>query len=433
MKGKAIWRAALAVTAATMLVMMLTACATTARSPRGYTRAGDFTWRLDGPHQRIMSRWTSTSGPTIRITGYTGRSTNVRIPPYIETGPGTRIPVTLFADGAFEGRGLTSVTIPNTVVSIGANAFANNRLTGVEIPSSVRSIGDRAFYNNQLANVRIPDGVNRIGNRAFAGNQIRNMPIRFARSVFADDDPLGQIVPSANIGPVGSMSAGEIAATLGLSGLPARPAGNTPADAVAWRNAWVNVLNRTRNYIWNNPPTLARVTYMTNIRQSGVNFANSTVRVYFDYAVQALQPIDHLRLINGVNRELQATGRHRAWELNLLPDSAAWANINTNHFGVSASVHAGNGSRFGAGSASGRAAGRPHTYMIMPANAYVDVTGIGVRVGTLVAQVPVSALDGLSISMGAGFGIGSMGAYASTPVATTNWMRQLPIEIVRVQ
>jgi predicted small secreted protein len=50
-------------------------------------------------------------------------------------------------DGAFAGcRGLTSVTIPNSVTSIGNYAFVNCRgLTSVTIPNSVTSIGDYAF------------------------------------------------------------------------------------------------------------------------------------------------------------------------------------------------------------------------------------------------------------------------------------------------
>ncbi|MBQ8060217.1 MAG: leucine-rich repeat protein, partial [Prevotella sp.] len=65
--------------------------------------------------------------------------------------------------------GLTSVTIPNSVTSIGSWAFYNcSGLTSVTIPNSVTSIGDRAFYNcSGLTSVTIPNSVTSIGSWAF--------------------------------------------------------------------------------------------------------------------------------------------------------------------------------------------------------------------------------------------------------------------------
>ena len=65
---------------------------------------------------------------------------------------------------------LTSVTIPNSVTSIGNEAFSNcNYLTSVTIPNSVTSIGDKAFSNcTGLTSVTIPNSVTSIGNGAFS-------------------------------------------------------------------------------------------------------------------------------------------------------------------------------------------------------------------------------------------------------------------------
>src|SRR5574344_114788 len=88
------------------------------------------------------------------------------------------IPDTVTAlPAAFAYNQLTSVTIPNSVTSIGMSAFSENQLTSVTIPNSVTSIGDFAFSNNQLTSVTIPDSVTSIGNYAFANNQLTSVTI----------------------------------------------------------------------------------------------------------------------------------------------------------------------------------------------------------------------------------------------------------------
>ena len=80
--------------------------------------------------------------------------------------------VTSIGDGAFSGcTGLTSVVIPDSVTSIGARAFYNcTGLTSVTIGTSVTSIGSNAFYYcTGLTSVTIPDSVASIGSYAFRG------------------------------------------------------------------------------------------------------------------------------------------------------------------------------------------------------------------------------------------------------------------------
>ena len=78
----------------------------------------------------------------------------------------------LIADGAFYWRfGLTSVTIPNSVTSIGRYAFSDcSGLTSVSIGDGVTSIGASAFIGcSGLTSIAIPDSVTSIGENAFAG------------------------------------------------------------------------------------------------------------------------------------------------------------------------------------------------------------------------------------------------------------------------
>jgi uncharacterized protein (TIGR02145 family) len=86
--------------------------------------------------------------------------------------------VTTIGDGAFDGSddwgngndNLTSITIPNSVTSIGARAFAScSGLKSVTIPSSVTSIEEYAFVGcYSLESVTIPSSVTSIGNGAFS-------------------------------------------------------------------------------------------------------------------------------------------------------------------------------------------------------------------------------------------------------------------------
>ena len=78
--------------------------------------------------------------------------------------------VTTIGDEAFLGcTGLTSVIIPDSVKSIGDEAFEYcSSLTSVTIPNSVTSIGEWAFGNcTSLMSVIIPDSVKSIGPWAF--------------------------------------------------------------------------------------------------------------------------------------------------------------------------------------------------------------------------------------------------------------------------
>ena len=88
---------------------------------------------------------------------------------------GAEFPVTRIGDNAFEPHNinyysrLKSVSIPNTVTTIGNYAFNDCRgLVGITIPNSVTTIGSYAFcYCSGLLGITIPNSVTTIGNYAF--------------------------------------------------------------------------------------------------------------------------------------------------------------------------------------------------------------------------------------------------------------------------
>ncbi len=74
--------------------------------------------------------------------------------------------------GAFSGcRSLTSITIPDSVTSIGNGAFNScSKLTSITIPDGVTSIGENAFKEcSLLTSITIPDSVTSIGSYTFSG------------------------------------------------------------------------------------------------------------------------------------------------------------------------------------------------------------------------------------------------------------------------
>ena len=95
------------------------------------------------------------NGTSITITHSTwGAVGDVEIPATIR-----KKPVTSIGDSAFfrDCNRMTSITIPNSVTSIGDNAFSDcYGLTSITIPPSVTNIGEAAFESCGLTNITIP-------------------------------------------------------------------------------------------------------------------------------------------------------------------------------------------------------------------------------------------------------------------------------------
>ena len=101
---------------------------------------------------------------TVEITDYNGSAEKVDIPEKIDGKSVTRI-----GDEAFEYSRLASITIPDSVTSIGSYAFYFcTNLRSVTIPDNGTKIYRRAFFNcTSLKSVTIPASVKFIGPEAF--------------------------------------------------------------------------------------------------------------------------------------------------------------------------------------------------------------------------------------------------------------------------
>ncbi|MFA9465874.1 MAG: S-layer homology domain-containing protein [Velocimicrobium sp.] len=126
-----------------LTVTAATGSAMTATVSGGYV-IGD-TFVQDGLIYEVLTQPGSDNAGTVKVIGYLGNS-NI---------PGEVTPATVtdavykvveIGDHAFESTSITSVTIPDTIMSIGDYAFYNcNALESVFISDSVKSIGEQAF------------------------------------------------------------------------------------------------------------------------------------------------------------------------------------------------------------------------------------------------------------------------------------------------
>ena len=77
--------------------------------------------------------------------------------------------VTSLGNGEFWRTGLKSVVIPESVTAIGESAFAQClNLESIEMPDSLKSLGKRAFYNSyKLQSISIPAGIEMLEDEVF--------------------------------------------------------------------------------------------------------------------------------------------------------------------------------------------------------------------------------------------------------------------------
>lgn len=110
-------------------------------------------------------------GDGATVTDYSGAGGSITIPAAVANGSETYA-VTAIGTDAFKSKGITAVSLPDSLISIGSGAFQADSIDTVTIPNSVTSISAYAFYGNGLSTVVLPDTLASIGNNAFGDNDL---------------------------------------------------------------------------------------------------------------------------------------------------------------------------------------------------------------------------------------------------------------------
>ncbi len=119
--------------------------------------------------------------------------------------------VTSVGANAFTYFTASSISLPDTLISIGANAFWGCRnLSAVTLPSGVEQIGEEAFLScDDLTEVYLPDSIESIGRRAFMGCKnlvdlrLPNNAVTIGDEVFNSCEALKQIVIPSRMENIG--------------------------------------------------------------------------------------------------------------------------------------------------------------------------------------------------------------------------------------
>ena len=134
----------------------------------------EYTLSSDGSYYILTSAGTSASGAVVIPSTYAGLPVKeIGRLAFTESAISSVVipdSVVSIAHGAFsQCKSLTSVTLGNGVTEIGMMAFLGcEALKEISIPSSVTTIGNAAFSSTGLTEFRIPETVSKVGSNAFA-------------------------------------------------------------------------------------------------------------------------------------------------------------------------------------------------------------------------------------------------------------------------
>lgn len=111
------------------------------------------------------------------VEGTSTYSGAITIPQAVEY-EGTTYTVTALGEEAFSScTGLSSLSLPTTIRSIGAYCFYNCSLTSLQLPDSLRSIGNQAFLYSYISSLHLPAHFEEYGEASFWSRNLTSITV----------------------------------------------------------------------------------------------------------------------------------------------------------------------------------------------------------------------------------------------------------------
>ncbi len=110
----------------------------------------------------------------LMVTEYLGSDTDIKIPESLDN-----YKVTVIGHSVFNGKNITSVEIPDTIVEIQDYAFSSNQdLKNIKLPKNLKTLGSNVFFNcRNLASVELPPTIEDLGLYTFSATGLKNVTI----------------------------------------------------------------------------------------------------------------------------------------------------------------------------------------------------------------------------------------------------------------
>lgn len=133
---------------------------TTIELPEGLTEIGQTAFQ----NSKLTSVSLPDSVTTLGMAAYTGSNdlTSIKLSAGL-----TAIPNNAFVNVGTSTAAVKTLVIPEGVVSIGTSAFAGRHIETLSLPNTLQTIGNKAFENHQMNSLVVPASVTKIGDQAF--------------------------------------------------------------------------------------------------------------------------------------------------------------------------------------------------------------------------------------------------------------------------